>query len=134
MIAFLLCDVGLQKPSISVHMFLFSFLSFVFSYRLKHTYGPEGKQFQRAGFQGLLKIAPIAKHAAPQYVNGQKGCNEKHMLLTFHLEKQESEAWPPGPGAAAAAVSTQPHPEPPAPTLHVAHVYLLTKAVKSYQE
>lgn len=115
-------------------MFLFSFLSFVFSYRLKHTYGPEGKQFQRAGFQGLLKIAPIAKHAAPQYVNGQKGCNEKHMLLTFHLERQESEAWPPGPGAAAAAVSTQPHPQLPAPILRVAHVYLLTKAVKSYEE
>lgn len=63
-----------------------------------------------------------------------KGCNERYMLHTFPLEKQESEAWPPGPGAAAAAASSQPHPEPPAPTLHIAHVCLLTKAVKSYQE
>lgn len=56
------------------------------------------------------------------------------MLLTFSLEKQESEAWPPSPGASAAAVSTQPHPESLAPTLRIAHVSLLTKAVKSYQK
>lgn len=128
----------MQRRAAKNHPFLYTFLfcslSFVFLYRLKRTYAPEGKQFQRAGFQGLSKIGPIAKYAAPQYVNEQKGCNEKHMLLTFSLEKQESEAWPPSPGAAAAAVSTQPHPESPAPTLCIAQVYLLTKAVKSYQE
>lgn len=42
---------------------------------------------------------------SPQYVNGQKGGNEKHVLPTFPLEKQKVEVWPPGPGPPEPVVS-----------------------------